>query len=59
MRKELRSVGLSDVPVLFSDEVPPERDEAEATGVTASISYMPAVAGSLIAGRILMDLIKK
>ncbi|NLV69416.1 MAG: tRNA threonylcarbamoyladenosine dehydratase [Clostridiales bacterium] len=59
LRKELRSVGLSDVPVLFSDEVPPERDEAETTGVTASISYMPAVAGSLIAGRILMDLIKK
>jgi tRNA A37 threonylcarbamoyladenosine dehydratase len=59
MRKELRALGLSDVPVLFSDEAPPERPEIEGPRVTASISYMPAIAGSMIAGKILKDLIKK
>lgn len=59
MRKELRALGLPDVPVLFSDEAPPERPETEGPRVTASISYMPAVAGTMIAGKILKDLIKK
>lgn len=59
MRKELRLLGLTEIPVLFSDEVPTERDEAETTRVTASISYMPAIAGSMIAGRVLMDLMEK
>lgn len=59
MRRELRALGITDVPVLFSDEVPPERPETEGPSITASISYMPAVAGSMIAGKILKDLIKK
>ncbi len=57
VRKELRTLGISGVPVLFSDEKPGEAGRVDGCGATPSISYMPAIAGSMIAGQILLDLI--
>lgn len=51
MRTELRKRGISDVDVLFSDEPP-----AISSRVPASISYVPACAGLLIAGHIIKKL---
>ncbi len=59
MRRELRLLGLTEVQVLFSDEAPAPREEEAGPPVTASISYMPAVAGSMMAGKILRDIIAK
>jgi tRNA A37 threonylcarbamoyladenosine dehydratase len=59
MRKELRLLGLTEVQVLFSEETPAPRPEETGPPVTASISYMPAVAGAMMAGKILRDLMEK
>ncbi len=58
MRKRLEKLGIKEVKVLFSPE-PPAR--AEAVGrerSPASISFVPASAGLLIAGEVIGDLIE-
>jgi len=54
MRKELKDRGIKKVKVLFSKELPVK------TGLRtpASISFVPPVAGLMIAGEIVRDLIK-
>lgn len=54
MRKELKNRGIKKVKVLFSKELPVK------TGLRtpASISFVPPVAGLMIAGEIVRDLIK-
>ena len=53
MRKELRKRGIKGVNVLYSEEEP----RSSAGGRTpASVSYVPAVAGLTIAGRIIRDI---
>ena len=54
MRKELKDRGIKKVKVLFSKELPVKTGLRE----PASISFVPPVAGLMIAGEIVRDLIK-
>lgn len=54
MRKECRDRGYSGVKVLFSKEEPVKSGER----APASISFVPSVAGLMIAGEIVRDLIR-
>lgn len=55
VRKELRSRGVKGVKVLYSEEEPVR------TGIRtpASISFVPSVAGLIIAGEVIKDLFKR
>ena len=55
IRRELSERGIEDVKVLFSDE-PPGKFESGAGG-PASIAFVPAVAGLLIAGEVTRSLL--
>ena len=58
MRRELRVRGIKDVKVLYSKEpaiTPLNNSEKRTTG---SISFVPSVAGLIIAGEVIKDLIK-
>lgn len=65
MRTELRKRGIKKVKVLFSKELPKKqtvvKEETKATGrpVPGSISFVPSVAGLLIAGEIVRELISE
>lgn len=63
MRKELRDRGISGVKVLYSKEIPvkPEvSDEITSKRqVPGSISFVPSVAGLIIAGEAVRDMIKE
>ena len=64
VRKELRNRGITHHTVLFSPEEPltPETLEAPPPGrrsIPASVSWVPSVAGLMIAGRIVRDLCKE
>lgn len=54
MRRELRDRGITDVPVLFSEEEPIKTGDT----TIGSISTVPSVAGLLIANHIIMNLVK-
>lgn len=54
MRKELKAHNVKKLKVLYSTEVP--KRDGERT--PASISYVPSVAGLIIAGEVIKDLIK-
>lgn len=63
MRRELRKLGIDHLKVLFSTEEPVELKEKvfdSATGkqTPGSISFVPSVAGLMIAGEVIKDLIK-
>ena len=63
MRKELKKRGIEHLKVLYSKEQPltPEKS-AEETGkrqVPGSISFVPPVAGLLIAGEVIRDLLQQ
>ena len=57
MRRELRRLGISGVKVVFSTEQPrlpePERMQGRAPG---SLAFVPAAAGLLLAGEVILDL---
>ena len=55
MRRELKKRGITGVKVLYSKEEP-KREMA--TGVPSSISFVPSVAGLILAGEVIKDLIK-
>lgn len=64
MRKELRERGISHLKVLYSKEKPVDtsgRDTGEEKGtrrsIPGSISFVPPVAGLLIAGEVIRDLL--
>lgn len=62
MRRELKNRGISHLKVLYSKEEPlkPQTESAEVTSKRAtpgSISFVPPVAGLLIAGEVIRDLI--
>ena len=71
MRKELKSRGIKNLKVLYSKEEPKkinyqeninnEKSEDFLTKrkVPASISFVPSVAGLIIAGEVIKDLIKE
>ncbi len=54
MRKELKTRGVKKLKVLYSTETP--QNDGERT--PASISFVPSVAGLIIAGEVIKDLIK-
>lgn len=53
IRKELRKRDIKDVKVVYSKEKPVVKEQT-----TASISYVPAICGLLIAGEVIKDIIK-
>ncbi len=64
MRKELKSRGITSLKVLWSDEKPitplPLEQECDKRRQTpGSVSFVPSVAGLLIAGEVIRDLTKK
>lgn len=61
MRKELKNRGIKNVKVLYSKEEPIKAiaDDANGKHAPGSISFVPSVAGLIIAGEVVKDLIKK
>ena len=53
MRKELKSRGINSLKVLYSKEVPIKTGNS----VPGSISFVPSVAGLIIAGEVIKDII--
>ena len=54
MRKELKSRGIKGVKVLYSEEEPIKQEGVRTPG---SISFVPSVAGLMIAGEVVRDII--
>lgn len=54
MRKELRNRGIKDVKVLFSTEEPIKNGQGSTPG---SLSFVPSVAGLLIGGHVIKEII--
>lgn len=54
MRKELKNRGIKKLKVLYSKEEPIKTN----SNVPASISFVPSVAGLIIAGEVIKDIIK-
>lgn len=63
MRRELRKMSIKNLKVVCSDEVPsytPKSDENNpGKRINSSISFVPSVAGLIIASEVIKDLIKK
>jgi len=61
MRKELKQRNIKKLKVLYSKEEPIKikRDETKQKQVPGSISFVPSVAGLLIAGEVIKDIIGK
>ena len=60
MRKELKKRGIEQVKVVYSKELPQENgnfDEQTQKPVPASIAFVPSVAGLILAGEVIKDLI--
>ena len=57
MRKELKKRDMQDLKVLYSKEEPIKHEMESRT--PASISFVPSVAGMIIAGEIIQDIMKK
>ncbi len=63
MRKELRARGIKSLKVLYSKEEPikPKIDEMDGQveeNVPGSVSFVPSVAGLIIAGEVIKDILK-
>lgn len=60
MRKELKARGIKKLKVVYSKEEPIKIDSGNNKGkrIPASISFVPSVAGLIIAGEVIKDIIK-
>ena len=62
MRRELKKRGIEHVKVVYSKEEPKTRENAEigenGKPIPASVSFVPPMAGLLLAGEVIKDLIK-
>lgn len=58
MRRELKKRGVEHVKTVYSKEEPKRAEMCEKTAVPSSISYVPSVAGLLMASEIINDIIK-
>ena len=58
MRRELKALGITHLKVLFSTEEIKKNEDKEKRRIPASISFVPPVAGMLIAGEMIRDMIK-
>lgn len=57
MRKELRARGIEKLKVVYSQEEPVKIKDGDYK-TPASISFVPSVAGLIIAGEVVKDIIK-
>lgn len=57
MRKELKKRNITEVKVLYSKEEPIKIENKNAKVIPGSISFVPSVAGLMIAGEVIKDLI--
>ncbi|MDE5722103.1 MAG: tRNA threonylcarbamoyladenosine dehydratase [Clostridia bacterium] len=58
MRRELKKRGVKSLKVVYSDEPPTNSDLTEnAKPIPASVAFVPSVAGLIIAGEVIKDLI--
>jgi len=57
IRKELKNMRISKVKVLFSTEEPHPPQKSEDGIIQGSISFIPSVAGLMIAGEVIKDMI--
>lgn len=58
MRKELRERGIKKLKVIYSKEEPIKHELRTNKQVPGSISFVPSVAGLIIAGEVIKDIIK-
>ena len=61
MRRELKKRGIDHVKVVYSKEEPKEsqaKDEESGKPIPASIAFVPSVAGLILAGEVIKDLVK-
>ena len=58
IRKELRSLNIKNVKVLYSTENPLPSNKIDGKIVQGSISFVPSVAGLMIASEVINDIIK-
>lgn len=59
MRKELKKLNIENIKVLYSKEEPKNTIKLEdGRRIPASISFVPSVAGLLIAGEVVKDLVR-
>ncbi len=58
MRKELRAREIKELKVVYSKEEPIKQDMAEGKQVPGSISFVPSVAGLIVAGEVIKDILK-
>ena len=59
IRKELGKRGIKHLKVVYSKEIPNrENNEEELKRIPASISFVPSVAGLIIASEVVKDIIK-
>lgn len=59
MRKELKSRDIKNLKVLYSKEEPIKINNDKGERVPGSISFVPSVAGLIIAGEVIKDIIKQ
>ena len=61
MRKELKTRGIKELKVVYSKEEPikQKHNKDNKKQVPASISFVPSVAGLIIAGEVIKDILKK
>ena len=55
LRKELKKRDIKDLKVVYSKEIPKKPDNVEST--LSSISFVPSVAGLIIAGEVIKDIV--
>lgn len=58
MRKELKARGIKKLRVVYSKELPIKTNESLEAKIPGSISFVPSVAGLIIVGEIIKDIIK-
>lgn len=58
MRKKLRELGIKNLKVVWSDELPRKISADTSEKVIGSISFVPSVAGLILAGEVVKDLIQ-
>ena len=58
LRKELKQRNIKKLKVIYSKEIP-QKPKTEEKGVLSSISFVPSVAGLIVAGEVIKDIINK
>lgn len=60
MRKKLKELGIKNLKVVYSDEIPRAVDRENLTGkIIGSLAFVPSVAGLIIAAEVVKDLLNK